>query len=565
MENSRFCLGLDYGTNTARALIVDASCGAEIASGVTPYSSGQDGILADPADPLLARQAPLDYEEALISSTREALELLAESRGPSAKDAIIGIGIGATASTPIPVDENMRPIAQRPEFQGDLAAMAWLWKDHTAHEEADEITRLAAQRLPQHLDRCGGTYSSEWSLAKLLRFLRTAPAAAAAAADWVELGDFLCGTLTGCDTPERLTRNVCAAGHKGFYHDSEGPPPAEFLEELDPLLSDWFASRPPSPPQAAGSRGGRLCAAWAEKLGLAAGIPVSIAAIDAHVGAVGAGIRKGRLTKIMGTSGCDMVVHPADSGPPPSITGLCGIVRDSIIPGSWGLEAGQSALGDIFGWFVREFTAPAGVGHEELTRQAETLRPGQTGLLALDWNNGNRSILANPRLTGLLLGQTLQTRPFEVYRALLEATAFGARIIVEQIRSSGVSVDEIVLCGGIAEKNPLLLQIYADVLGIPLKLSAAEQTCALGAAIFAAVAAGPESGGYDTVEKAQVAMTSIKEETFEPIKPSREIYDELYHLYRRLHDAFGTPSETDLSDVMKSLSELREKAALLPS
>ena len=216
MESSRFCLGLDYGTNTARALIFDASCGAEIAGGVAPYSGGQDGILTDPADPLLARQAPLDYEEALISSTREALELLAESRGPSAKDAIIGIGIGATASTPIPVDGNMRPIAQQPEFQDDPAAMAWLWKDHTAHEEADEITRLAAQRLPQHLDRCGGTYSSEWSLAKLLRFLRTAPAAAAAAADWVELGDFLCGTLTGCDTPERLTRNVCAAGHKGF-------------------------------------------------------------------------------------------------------------------------------------------------------------------------------------------------------------------------------------------------------------------------------------------------------------------------------------------------------------
>jgi L-ribulokinase len=235
-------------------------------------------------------------------------------------------------------------------------------------------------------------------------------------------------------------------------------------------------------------------------------------------------------------------------------------VLDSIVPGSWGLEAGQSALGDIFGWFVREFTAPAGIGHEELSRQAEALRPGGSGLLALDWNNGNRSILANPRLTGLLLGQTLQTRPFEVYRALLEATAVGARTIIEQIRASGVSIDEIVLCGGIAEKNPLLLQIYADVLGMPLKLSAAEQTCALGAAIFGAVVAGAEGGGYDTVEEAQLAMTAVKDQSYEPVEDHQRVYDELYGLYRRLHDAFGTRVEADLGDVMKNLSQIREQA-----
>ena len=560
MESSRYCLGLDYGTNTARALIVDVRDGSELAGGVAPYPSGEEGILADASDPLLARQCPLDYEEVLISATREALEQLAQKKGPDAASSIIGIGIGATASTPIPVDDRLRPIAQRQEFKDDPAAMAWLWKDHTAHEEAAEITRLAAESLPRHLERCGGTYSSEWSLAKLLRFLRTAPGAAAATAEWVELGDFLCGTLTGCETPGELTRNVCAAGHKGFYHDSEGPPPSEFLEAVDPLLSAWFSTKPPGTPQAAGTSGGGLCDAWAEKLGLPGGIPVSIAAIDAHVGAVGAGIREGRLTKIMGTSGCDMVVHPADSSPPPSISGLCGIVLDSIVPGSWGLEAGQSALGDIFGWFVREFTAPAGIGHEELSRQAEALRPGGSGLLALDWNNGNRSILANPRLTGLLLGQTLQTRPFEVYRALLEATAFGARTIIEQIRASGVSIDEIVLCGGIAEKNPLLLQIYADVLGMPLKLSAAEQTCALGAAIFGAVVAGAEGGGYDTVEEAQLAMTAVKDQSYEPVEDHQRVYDELYGLYRRLHDAFGTRVEADLGDVMKNLSQIRERA-----
>lgn len=558
MGNSKYCIGLDFGTNSARALIVDARNGTEVAGSVAPYPSGQDGILTDPSDPLLARQNPLDYEEALIAALRDALEHLQQSEGPEAPRKIIGIGIGATASTPIPVDAQMRPIARQQEFASDLAAMAWLWKDHTAHEEAEEITRLAGEQIPHYLQRCGGTYSSEWSLAKLLKFLRTAPKAAARAAEWIELGDYLGGMLTGCRTPANLPRNVCAAGHKGFYHDSDGPPPAAFLGAVDPLLESWFASRPPPRPRPAGACSGVLCDEWARKLGLAATIPVSIAAIDAHVGAVGAGIRQGRLTKIMGTSGCDMVVHPADENPPPSIAGLCGIVRDSILPGYWGLEAGQSALGDIFAWFVREFTAPAGIGHEDLTRQAAELRPGQSGLLALDWNNGNRSILADPRLSGLLLGQTLQTRTWEIYRALLEATAFGARTIIEQIRSSGVTVDEIVVCGGIAEKNSLLLQIYADVLGMPLALSASEQTCALGAAVFAAVAAGAESGGYDTVDEAQQAMTGTGRDSCEPGNDGRKVYDELYGLYMQLHDAFGGVNrEADLASIMKELSLLR--------
>lgn len=560
MGSSNYCIGLDFGTNTARALIVDSRTGTEAAGSVAPYPSGEEGILTDPSDPLLARQNPLDYEKSLFGALGEALQRLEQSEGPEAPRRIIGIGIGATASTPIPVDSEMRPIALQPEFESDPAAMAWLWKDHTAHEEAEEITRHAGDLAPQYLERCGGTYSSEWSLAKLLRFLRTAPGAATRTAEWIELGDYLGGILTGCDTPANLPRNVCAAGHKGFYHDSDGPPPAAFLRAVDPLLESWFASRALPRPQPAGARCGVLCEEWAGKLGLAAGIPVSIAAIDAHLGAVGAGITTGRLAKIMGTSGCDMVVHPADENPPPSISGLCGIVRDSILPGYWGLEAGQSALGDIFAWFVREFSAPAGVGHEELTRLATGLQPGQSGLLALDWNNGNRSILANPRLSGLLLGQTLQTRTWEVYRTLLEATAFGARTIIEQIRSSGVNVDEIVVCGGIAEKNPLLLQIYADVLGMPLILSASDQTCALGAAIFGAVAAGAESGGYDSVEEAQQAMTGIREGACEPGDDARKVYDELYGLYRQLHDAFGGVNrEADLGSIMKELSMLRDR------
>ena len=565
MGSSKYCIGLDFGTNTARALIVDAQNGQEAAGSVAPYPSGEAGIVTDPADPLLARQEPLDYEQSLVAALGGALQNLEQSRGPGALENIIGIGIGATASTPIPVDAELCPIARNPEFEGNPATMAWLWKDHTAHQEAEEITHRAAEHIPHYLDRCGGTYSSEWSLAKLLRFIRTSPEAAARTADWVELGDYLGGMLTGCHAPARLPRNICAAGHKGFYHDAEGPPPAGFLAAVDPLLETWFSDREAAPPLAAGARSGVLCEEWAGKLGLAAGIPVSIAAIDAHVGAVGAGIKKGRLAKIMGTSGCDMVVHPADDTPPPSITGLCGIVRDSILPGYWGLEAGQSALGDIFAWFVREVGAPAGLGHDELTRQAADLRPGQSGLLALDWNNGNRSILADPRLSGLLLGQTLRTTTGEIYRALLEATAFGARTIIEQIRSSGVAVDEIVVCGGIAEKNPLLLQIYADVLGMPLGLSASDQACALGAAIFAAVAAGGEAGGYDSVEEAQHAMTAIKDGSCQPENEAGKNYDELYRLYRQLHDAFGGVNRAaDLGGIMKELSLLRDRAGQVP-
>lgn len=561
MDSSKYCIGLDFGTNTARALIVDAENGQEAAGSVAPYPSGEAGIVTDPSDPLLARQEPLDYEKSLLAALGGALESLEQSKGPGALGEIIGIGIGATASTPIPVDRGLQPIARQAEFEGNPATMAWLWKDHTAHEEAAEITQQAAEHLPHYLERCGGTYSSEWSLAKLLRFLRTAPEAAASTADWVELGDYLGGILVGCHTPAKLPRNVCAAGHKGFYHDIDGPPSSGFLKALDPLLENWFAGRESSRPLPAGARSGVLCEEWAEKLGLVSGIPVSIAAIDAHVGAVGAGIRKGRLAKIMGTSGCDMVVHPADDTPPPPITGLCGIVRDSILPGYWGLEAGQSALGDIFAWFVREFGAPAGLGHEDLTRQARELRPGQSGLLALDWNNGNRSILADPRLSGLLLGQTLRTTPGEIYRALLEATAFGARTIIEQIRSSGVAVDEIVVCGGIAEKNTLLLQIYADVLGMPLSLSSSEQTCALGAAIFGSVAAGAEAGGYASVEEAQQAMTGIQDGTCRPGEDGGKVYDDLYSLYRQLHDAFGGVNRAaDLGGVMKELSLLRDRA-----
>ena len=410
MTSSRkISLGLDYGTNSARALFVDTATGEEIGCGVSDYASGEAGIVVDDASPHLARQVPADWERSTEEAVSRSLEdARAKDSSLDVSSALVGIGIDATASTPLPVDAKCRPLAESSELRDEHAALAWLWKDHTAHAEAEEITALAAERLPEHLDRCGGAYTSEWYFAKLLRCLREAPAVVEHAADWIEQGDWIAGFLTGCDDPRKLPRNVCAAGHKGFYHDAHGWPPAEFLAALDPKLAAWTSGKLDQVPVPAGSPAGTLGAAWADRLGLREGTPVSVAAIDAHVGAVGAGIRPGVLVKILGTSACDMIVHPegSEGGDLGKIEGLSGIVRGSILPGHWGLEAGQSAVGDIFGWFVREFAKPAGLDHEDLTREAATLRPGETGLLALDWNNGNRSVLAAPLLSGLLVGQT---------------------------------------------------------------------------------------------------------------------------------------------------------------
>ncbi len=559
MTSSRkISLGLDYGTNSARALFVDTATGEEIGCGVSDYASGEAGIVVDDASPHLARQVPADWERSTEEAVSRSLEdARAKDSSLDVSSALVGIGIDATASTPLPVDAKCRPLAESSELRDEHAALAWLWKDHTAHAEAEEITALAAERLPEHLDRCGGAYTSEWYFAKLLRCLREAPAVVEHAADWIEQGDWIAGFLTGCDDPRKLPRNVCAAGHKGFYHDAHGWPPAEFLAALDPKLAAWTSGKLDQVPVPAGSPAGTLGAAWADRLGLREGTPVSVAAIDAHVGAVGAGIRPGVLVKILGTSACDMIVHPegSEGGDLGKIEGLSGIVRGSILPGHWGLEAGQSAVGDIFGWFVREFAKPAGLDHEDLTREAATLRPGETGLLALDWNNGNRSVLADPLLSGLLVGQTLRTRPAEVYRALLEATAFGARVILERIGESGVRIDETILCGGIAERNALLLELYADVWNMPLRLSRSDQTCALGSAVFGAVV----GGAHADVLRAREAMCGVREESWIPDSGRAAVYDRLYALYRKLHDAFGgvSPSGDALGSVMKDLLALR--------
>ena len=534
-----YTIGLDYGTNSVRALIVDVRNGREVGTAVWEYAHGTHGVILS-RDPNLARQHPADYLSGAETTIKKALQ---QAKVKPAQ--IIGIGVDTTGSTPLPVDATGQPLAFDKRFAKNPAALAWLWKDHTGVAEAAEITALAKQMRPHYLAKCGGTYSSEWFFSKILHCLHTAPEVFAAAHTWVECADWIPAVLTGTDAPDKLTVGVCAAGHKAMYNDEWGGyPDAEFLGKLG-LGRLWLQKKAHTIDRPVG----RLTEEWAKRTGLPAGIPVAVGAFDAHLGAVGCGIATGTLAKIIGTSTCDMMVAPAGTKLA-DIPGLCGIVNGSILPGYYGLEAGQSAVGDIFNWFVNYIKAGT---HEELTRAAAKLKPGESGLIALDWNNGNRTILVDQRLTGLLVGQTLYTTPAEIYRALIEATAFGALTIINRFEEYGVKVEQIVNCGGIAEKNPVVMQIYADVTGRPMKVSRSAQTCALGAAIAGAVVAG----AYPNYAAAQKAMTGVKAKVFKPNAKAHAVYRELYAVYRQLHDAFSIGSQ---KDVMKKLIEIRTQA-----
>ena len=512
-SQSKFSIGVDYGTNSVRAIIVDMMDGSEVASAVYNYPSGDAGVILDPKNPLLARQNPDDYVNGFYHSVSQAVKK-AKKNG-FIPELVAGIGIDTTGSTPIPVDQNGMPLGMLKEFQNEPAAQAWLWKDHTGYTEAAEITQKAVKNKDNYLSKCGGTYSSEWFWSKILHCKKENPKVFAAAYSWVELADFIPAFITGNLKPETLVRGICTAGHKAMYNTEwAGLPSKTFLKSLDPelvSLRDRFNMETKTSDQIAGY----LTESVAKKSGLVPGIPVAVGALDAHMGAVGAGIKPGTLVKIIGTSTCDMMVHPLGK-PIADIPGLCGIVPGSIIPGMYGLEAGQSAVGDIFNWFVKNL-APSkytekGDVHLNLSREAAKLQPGESGLLALDWNNGNRTVLVDQLLTGQIIGATLHTNAPEIYRTLIEATAFGALTIIKRFEEYSVPVKEVVNCGGIAEKSPLTMQIYADVCNKPMKISRSPQTCALGAAIFGAVT----GGAFKSVQAAQKKMTGVKETVYKP-------------------------------------------------
>lgn len=552
---TEFTLGLDYGTNSVRALVVRCADGAEFGSAVVNYPSGHQGVLLDPRDHHLARQHPGDYLIGLEKSVQGALAAARRKRGFSA-ERIAGIGVDTTGSSPLPVDATNRPLALDKRWRKNLNAQCWLWKDHTSAAEAAQITALAAQHRPQFIAKCGNAYSSEWFWSKLWHCLNVAPDVFAAAHSWVELADWIPSVLAGADRPGRIVRGVCMAGHKALYADDWGGlPDREFLRMLDPRLAE-LRDRLYEKAHDALVPAGQLGEEWASRLGLRAGIPIAIGEMDVHYGAIGCGVAEGVLVKVIGTSSCDCGVVSADKTVP-DIPGICGIVKGAILPGFYGIEAGQSAVGDIFKWWVEVVCRGDGALHARLTSEVAKQRPGQSGLLALDWNNGNRTVLGDPLLTGLLLGQTLYTTRAEIYRALIEATAFGARAILGRIKEYGVPVNRIVCAGGIAEKNPMLMQIYADITGCEMQLSGSSQACALGAAVAATVVAGVHAD-FPT---AQAAMTGVQAKSYRPIPANQKTYDELYRLYRYIHDAFGGLNKSaDLSGVMKQLLEIKQRA-----
>ena len=561
-----FTIGIDFGTNSARAIVVSCADGRTVGTGVADYHSGDHGVLTHPKDPHLARQNPADYIGALGHSVAGALAQASTTPGFT-RDRVIGIGVDTTGSTPLPIDAKARPLALDPKWDSHLAAQAWLWKDHTGAEEAAAITSMARQHAPQYLEPIGGTYSSEWWWSKIWKCLKVAPEVFDAAASWVELADFVPAVLSSVDNPKDIVRCVCAAGHKAMFSDAWGGLPSkEFLARLDPKLAElrdrlYDRALPPGTPA------GHLSAEWASVLGLREGITVAMGGFDAHYGAVGSGIQVGTLVKIIGTSTCDCAIAAGNVN---TIPGICGIVNGSIMPGYYGIEAGQSAVGDILKWWVEGVCATEGAEsanaiharHERLSREAAALKPGESGLIGLDWNNGNRTILVDPQLTGLIVGQTLQTTRAEIYRALIEATAFGARAIIDRIREYGVPIERVVCCGGIPEKNDVFMQIYADVLGQPMLIAGSSQAPALGAAISAAVTAGASAGGYDSWADAQASMTRLNQRRFEPDAEAHAVYTQLYAIYQRLHDSFGNVSgAADLGGVMKQLLAIRAAVA----
>ena len=557
-----YAIGLDYGTNSVRAVLVDVTDGHEVATIVYEYETGEAGIILDPSDHNLARQNPADYLKGLEVTVKKAIDKAKKADSNFNPLKIIGIGVDTTGSTPLPVNEDGIPLALTKEFKDNPNANAWLWKDHTGHAEAAEITALAKKEHPEYLAKCGGTYSSEWFFSKILHCLRVDSKVFKAAYTWIEHSDWIPAILTGTDHPDKLKRCRCAAGHKAMFNDDWGGYPVkEFLSKLDPKLGKLRETLSDKT-YAIDTKAGDLTKEWAQKLGLKEGIPVAVGAFDAHLGAVGSGIAPGTLVKIIGTSTCDILVS-SPGQKLEDIPGICGIVDGSVLPGVFGLEAGQSAVGDIFNWFVN-YIQPGGKSagsHEALTEKAAKLKPGQSGLLALDWNNGNRTILVDQRLTGLLLGQTLHTRPEEIYRALIEATAFGALTIINRFEEYGVKVTDVVNCGGIAEKNPMIMQIYADVIGREMKIARSAQTCALGSAIAGAVVAGKAAGGYDNYADAQAAMCGVKDITYKPIPGNQKVYKELYMLYKQLHDGFGLDSFSGkMANVMKDLLKIKEQA-----
>jgi L-ribulokinase len=555
VSQHKYTIGVDFGTESGRAVLVDVAGGQEVATAVHPYADGViDEVLPGTGIELphdFALQNPADYIEVLRVTIPAVLR-----EGRVDPDDVIGVGTDFTACTMLPIDEAGTPLCQKPEWRDNPYAWVKIWKHHAAQPEASRLNEIARARGERWLSRYGGKISSEWLFPKIWETLNKAPKVYEAADRFIEGADWIVLQLTG---EER--RNSCTAGYKAIWHKREGYPDDSFFAALDPRLRRVVGEKLSRDIYPLGQRAGGITPEMAALTGLRPGTAVSIGNVDAHVSVPAATVvEPARMVIIMGTSNCHMVLGTEEH----IVPGMCGVVEDGIIAGFQGYEAGQSCVGDHFAWFV-ENCAPAAYRdeaqargtdlHRLLEEKAARQRPGEHGLLALDWWNGNRSVLVDVDLTGMLLGATLATRPEDIYRALIEATAYGTRMIIDTFQSNGVAVDEIVACGGLPERNKLLMQIYADVTRREIKISASKQTPALGSAMFGAVAAGRAAGGYDSIFEAAQCMARMKDEAYRPVQQHAAVYDEIYAEYVRLHDYFGRGQ----NDVMKHLKALRAR------
>ncbi|GHU66791.1 ribulokinase [Clostridia bacterium] len=550
----RYSIGVDFGTLSGRALVVDVATGEELGSAVMEYRHGviDDALpCGKKLDMDWALQYPTDYIDVLRKTIPEALGI---SR-VSAAD-VIALGIDFTACTLMPVKADGTPLCMMPEWEDNPHAYIKLWKHHAAQDQANRINALAERRGEPWLRRYGGKISSEWALPKILQVLEEAAQVYDAADYFIEAGDWVTWQLTG-----KQTRNACMAGYKELYNKRDGYPSKEFFKALNPRLENLVQDKLNCPISPMGAKAGQLYEESAQLIGLKPGTAVAVANVDAHVTAPAVKAAPGAMLAIMGTSTCHIIVGPEEKVVP----GMCGVVEDGVYEGYFGFEAGQSCVGDHFAWFVENCMtardALAGhklnmTAHEYLTHKAQQLKAGESGLVALDWWNGNRSVLVDVDLSGLIVGMTLDTKSEEIYRALIEATAYGTRVIVENFRESGVPVDSFIAAGGIALRNPMMMQIYADVLRMPIRIAGTDQGPALGSAIFGALAAGRQNGGYDSVFDASAKMGKLLDKAYEPIAANADVYDKLYAEYLALHDWFGRGG----NDVMKRLKNIKKES-----
>lgn len=548
---AKYTIGVDYGTLSGRAVLVNVKTGEEVASSVYEYPHGvMDSEL--PSGKKLGKdwalEHPMDYLEVLYNT----IPAVIKESGISGDD-VIGIGTDFTACTIVACKKDGTPLCFLPEYKDEPHAYVKLWKHHAAQKYANKLNEIAEERNENWLLNYGGKISSEWAIPKIWQVLDEAPEIYDATDRYIEAADWIIWQLCG-----KETRNSCTAGYKEIWNKKNGFPSDDFFKALDPRLEhvvDDKLSRDITP---LGQCAGYLTEEMAEKLGLNTNVAVAVGNVDAHVCVPAVGIdAPGKMLAIMGTSTCHIMMGEEEK----QVPGMCGVVEDGVMPGYFGYEAGQSCVGDHFAWFIdnclpKEYYDEAekqGVNiHRFLRNKAEELAPGQSGLLALDWWNGNRSVLVDVDLTGMILGMTLQTKPEEIYRALIEATAYGTRMIIETFRESGVAIDEFYASGGISQKDPMTMQIYADVINMPIKIAGSDQGPALGSAIFASVAAGAENGGYDSVYEAARVMGKVKDKIYYPVEENVKTYDKLFSEYRTLHDYFGRGD----NDVMKRLKKI---------